>query len=94
MDDLGIWSRALSAYDAASIYGAAQNNQSFNVYGPVKVYATQVGTNLDLSWQTGTLLQSTNAAGPYSPVTPTVTGPYYRTPTTGPAMFYRVRLSP
>jgi hypothetical protein len=94
IDDIGIWSKALSAYEAASIYGAAQNGESFNVYGPVKLYATQVGTNLDLAWQAGTLMQSTNAAGPYTAVTPTVTGPYYRTPTTGPAMFYRVRLSP
>jgi hypothetical protein len=94
MDDLGIWSQALSAYQAASIYGAAQSGESFDVYGPVKLYASQVGTNLDLSWQAGTLLQSTNAAGPYTVLPPGLTGPYYRTPTTGPAMFYRVRLSP
>ncbi|HEV2207266.1 MAG TPA: LamG-like jellyroll fold domain-containing protein [Verrucomicrobiae bacterium] len=90
LDDLGIWRRALSAYDAASVYGAAENSgESFDVYGPVKVSLNRVGANLDLSWQAGRLLQSTSVTGPYTPV-PAATVPFYRTTASGSAMFFRV----
>jgi hypothetical protein len=92
LDDLGIWRRALSDSEAASIYGAAQTaNQSFDVYGPVKVYVNQVGANVDLSWQAGTLLQSTNGVtGLYKPV-PGATVPFFRTSPGGPSVFFRVQ---
>jgi hypothetical protein len=91
LDDLGIWQLALSDYQAASIYAAAQLNQSFNVYGPLKVDIQVTGaTNIDLSWQAGTLQQSTNILGPYSPVTGAA-APFYRTNASGSAMFFRVK---
>jgi len=81
----------LTAYEAASVYGAAQTSgESFDVYGPVKVSATHVGTNFDVSWQAGTLLHSTNVAGPYKAVSGT-TAPFYRTIPSGSSMFYRVQ---
>lgn len=91
LDDLGIWRRALTSYEAASVYGAGSSSgSSFDVYGPVKVYVNQAGGNVDVSWQAGTLLQSTNAKGPYTPVSG-ATGPVYRLPANGPAMFFRVQ---
>ena len=91
LDDVGIWRRALTGYEAASAYSAALvSGQSFDVYGPVKLALRQVGSNLDLSWQAGTLLQSANAAGPYVPV-PGASAPFYRTAPTNSAKFFRVR---
>jgi len=91
IDDLGIWRRALNGYEALSIYNAGQISQeSFDVYGPVKVYVNKVGNNIDVSWQAGTLLQATSALGPYSPVAG-ATPPFYRTTATGSARFFRVQ---
>ena len=91
IDDVGIWRRALNGYEATSIYAAAQSSdESFDVYGPVKVSANRVGTNIDVSWQAGTLLQSTNVTGNYTPV-PGATVPFYRASPTNSATFFRVR---
>jgi len=90
IDDVGIWNRALTSYEAVSIYGAGQNNQSFDVYGPVKAYVNHVGTNIGVSWQAGTLLQSTNVAGPYKAVTG-ATPPFYQATPTGSSMFFRIQ---
>ena len=94
LDDLGIWRQALTAYQATSVYAAAQTSgESFDVNGPVRVYVNQVGPSVDVSWQAGTLLQSTNVTGGYKPV-PGATAPFYRTPAAGSsAMFYRVQLN-
>jgi hypothetical protein len=73
------------------VYGAAQNSsESFDVHGPVNVSAKRVGANIDVSWQAGTLLQSTNVAGTYTPV-PGATVPFYRASPTNSATFFRVR---
>jgi hypothetical protein len=90
IDDIGIWRRALTAYEALGIYNAAQSGLSFDVQAPVKLYLNKVGGNIDLSWQAGTLLQSTTVNGPYSSVSG-ATAPFYRTSPTNSAMFYRVR---
>jgi hypothetical protein len=90
LDDVGIWERPLSAYEASSIFAAGKLRQSFDVYGPVELYVNHLGTNVDVSWQAGTLLQSTNLTGPYKPVTG-ATAPFYRTTPGGSTMFYRVR---
>jgi hypothetical protein len=90
LDDVGMWKRALTSYEAVSIYGAGQANESFDVYGPVRLNFQRSGTNFDLNWQAGTLLQSTNVAGPYKAVTG-ATVPFYRAPGTGSSMFYRVQ---
>jgi hypothetical protein len=91
LDDLGMWRLALTDYEATSIYAAAQTSgSSFDVVAPVKVYVNQVGTNFDVSWQAGTLRQSTAIGGPYLPV-PGAAAPFYRTTATGSAMFFRVQ---
>ena len=49
-----------------------------------------IGNKLVLSWSTGTLLQSTNLLGPWTPVGG-ATSPYTNdVSTNGPRMFYRV----
>ncbi len=49
------------------------------------------GSNLRLDWNFGTLLESTNVAGPYTQTSGTTTGPSsYTTVPTGSAKFYRV----
>ncbi len=91
LDDLGIWRRALTDYEVLSVYNAAQvAGESFDVYGPIKVYVNHVGTNVDVSWQAGTLLQSTSVTGPYTTVSG-ATPPFYRTTASGPAKFFRVQ---
>jgi hypothetical protein len=90
MDDMGIWRRVLTSYEAASIYAAGQISQSFDVYGPVRLNIQLSGGNVDLSWQAGTLLQSTNVSGPYAAV-PGAAPPFYRTSAGGAAMFLRVQ---
>jgi hypothetical protein len=91
LDDLGIWGRALNDYEALSIYAAGQANESFDVVGPVQLSVNHVGTNIDLSWQTGTLQESTNLSGPFTPV-PGATSPFYQTNASGSSMFFRVKL--
>ncbi|HWY75598.1 MAG TPA: immunoglobulin domain-containing protein, partial [Verrucomicrobiae bacterium] len=91
IDDLGIWQRALGSYEALSIYNAGQiSNESFDVYGPIRVSINQVGGNVDVSWQAGTLLQSSSLNGIYTPV-PGATPPFYRTAATGATKFFRVQ---
>lgn len=90
LDDIGIWRRALSAYDAQSIYAAAQTGNSFDVKGPVRLYLNQVGDYLDLSWQSGTLLQSSTVNGNYTPV-PGAQAPFHRIVPAAGTMFFRVQ---
>jgi hypothetical protein len=90
IDDVGIWRRALSAYEAEGIYQAAQSGGSFDTTVPVTLYINHVGGNVDVIWQAGTLLQATTVNGPYTPV-PGAVAPFYRTLPTGSAVFYRVR---
>jgi len=68
-----------------------QQNTSFDTYGPVVLTLRKAGNDIELVWQTGTLLSSTTGVlGTYSPVSG-ATAPYYRV-TPGPApTFYRVK---
>ena len=67
LDDLGIWRRALTDYELLSVYNAAQNSGvSFDTYGPVKLDIRPVGSSIYVSWQSGTLLESTNVTGPWT----------------------------
>ncbi|HWI58704.1 MAG TPA: LamG-like jellyroll fold domain-containing protein [Bacillota bacterium] len=92
LDDLGIWRRALSPTDAQAIYKAAQQNVSFDTYGPVQLTARRSPTGaLELIWQAGTLLQSDTVNGTYSPVTG-ATAPYYRVTPGATPKFYRIKL--
>jgi hypothetical protein len=68
-----------------------QQGRTFDTYGPVILSMTKAGNDLELVWQTGTLVSSTTGVlGTYNPV-PGASAPYYRV-TPGPtSTFYRVR---
>jgi hypothetical protein len=84
--DVGIWRRVLSPTEVASIYNTTNGPPVLNLVPP----SASNGESLELIWQTGTLVQSTNVAGPYAPVSG-ATAPYYKvTPGVG-NMFYRVQ---
>lgn len=94
LDDVGIWGRTLTPYEALSIYNAgAGAGQSFDVYGPVRLTITTAGSQAILGWQAGTLESNddlSNAAG-WTAVTGAAAPTYTITPGTG-KKFYRVRL--
>lgn len=93
LDDLGIWRRALSSYDALSIYNAGQASQSFDVYGPVKMQIVRSATGTIVAWQAGTLESNDDLSNPsgWAPVAG-ANAPSFTIPTGGTQKFYRVRL--
>jgi len=94
LDDLGVWRRALTEYEAESIYQVGTLGKSFDSYGPVTLTMRPAGSTIELIWAAGTLLQSQDVAAPpasWTPV-PGATAPYFQV-TPGPGtMFYRVKL--
>jgi hypothetical protein len=73
IDDLSVWRRALTAYEAYAIHYVGTNSgASFDVGGSVTLNLARVGTNLQVTWQPGatlgTLQQSSNLNGPWTPV--------------------------
>jgi hypothetical protein len=90
IDDIGIWRRALTTYDAQAMYAAGTNGASFDVTGPVYLNAIGSGTAVDLYWQAGTLQQADEAAGTYTPV-PSAQAPHYRVTPDAPRKFYKVK---
>ncbi|MCX6924219.1 MAG: hypothetical protein NT154_13555, partial [Verrucomicrobia bacterium] len=91
VDDMGIWNRQLTPLEIYSLFEVGKTyGRSLDQVAPVKLNLQQVGTNLDLSWQAGTLLYSTNVTTGYLPV-PGATAPFYRTTASGKQCFYRVQ---
>ena len=62
------------------------------VLGPQYIQITPSGTHAVLTWQTGTLLQSTNVLGPWT-TNSTASSPYL-VPETNKASFFRLLVSP
>jgi hypothetical protein len=92
IDDLGIWRRAVTQAEAQGIYLVGQAyGRSFDTVGPVSVSINHVGTDIEVIWQAGTLLQADSLSGPWTPVGG-ATAPYYKfTPGIG-NKFFRVQL--
>jgi hypothetical protein len=88
MDDLGIWRKALTPLEAASIYMAGINNKSFTTV-PDSFYMVQYGGSLKIYWNIGVLQSSTSVTGPYTDVSG-ARSPYTVTPT-GASKFFKVR---
>lgn len=87
IDDLGVFSRALTPLEAASIFTAANVNQLSFV--GISVSATLLpDQKLELTWS-GTLQSSTNLLGSWTDVEG-VTSPYI-TNLTGPQQFFRAK---
>ena len=89
IDDLGVWKKALSPLEAASLYVAASvNNLSF-VGAPITLSIEKVGSQVRLTWPAGMLQSADVVTGPYTDVTPV--SPLTLNPTAA-KKFYRVRL--
>jgi hypothetical protein len=96
VDDLAVWRRSLTSYEAYAVYYAATNsNASFDVPGQVKLSITIAGTNVVVTWNTGatlgTLMQADSLSGPWTPVGVYV--PFYQVPHSSARKFYRVNLN-
>jgi hypothetical protein len=89
IDDLGVFRKALSALEVASIYMAAVSNQLSYAGAPITLTMNKVGNTLQLAWPAGTVQSSDNVTGPYTDVTPK--SPLTVTPSAA-KKFYRVRL--
>jgi hypothetical protein len=92
LDDLGVWTRSLSSIEAYTIWYVGQTyGRSFDTFGPVLLVIRRNGANLELIWQSGTLLQADTLAGPWSAV-PSASAPYLLLSPTPSRKFYRVQL--
>ena len=92
IDDLGIWRRPLTYYDAQAIFTLGQKyGLSFDTYGPVLLTQTPDGNGFQLIWQAGLLMEAETIDGPWTPVPGAVAPLYTVTPGTG-NKFYRVKL--
>jgi hypothetical protein len=90
IDDLGVWKKALTPLEAASIYSAALNNLSFTG-APIKLAVQKLSsTQLQFTWTAGMLQSATNVLGTYIDVTPV--SPYTTSVNNAPRAFYRVKL--
>ncbi len=91
LDDLGIWRRALSTYEAQSIYLVGRDaGRSFDEVGPVRLEVHAVDGFVDVVWQGGTLVQSATVDGVYTAV-PGAQAPFHRVTPAGAAQFYKVQ---
>ncbi len=93
MDDLGIWRRELTEYDAQAIYVVgSRHGRSFDTTGPaeIRLGIAQTGSTLTLTWTSGTLEAADTVNGTYTAVSG-ASAPSFTTSATGSAKFYRVR---
>jgi hypothetical protein len=93
MDDLGIWRRALTPLEAASLYVGGMNGVSFEYVPPAEISLAiekADGNAVKITWVGGTLQSSDNVAGPYTNMTG-ANSPLTVTPGSGGATFYRVK---
>jgi hypothetical protein len=72
IDDLGVWRRALTPLEAASVYMAGVNHLSFT--GPPSLTWAPSGNSITITYQ-GTLVTSPTVSGTYTNV-PGAHSPY------------------
>ncbi|HEY3862404.1 MAG TPA: LamG-like jellyroll fold domain-containing protein [Verrucomicrobiae bacterium] len=90
IDDLGVWRRALTSLEAASIYMAGSVNQVSFTGVPLTFTAQKISSsNLVLNWNEGALQSATSLSGPWTTVQG-ATSPYTNAPT-GASTFFRVK---
>jgi hypothetical protein len=89
VDDLGVWRKALTPLEAASIYMAAISNNLSYAGAPITLSAQKTGNQLKLSWPAGMLQSADVVTGPYTDVTPVSPATVNLT---GSKKFYRVKL--
>ena len=86
--DLGVWRKALTPLEAASIYAAGFDSGLSYAYVPITFTSTHTSTTITLSWSFGTLQSATSVDGPYTDVLD-ASSPYTTSSTTG-NQFFRV----
>jgi hypothetical protein len=91
IDDVGVWNRVLTPYEAYAINFVGQSGTSFDSFGPVKLSLQKVSGGYGIIWQAGTLQSSTTANGTYTTVVG-ANAPFYQFTPTGSSQFYRVKL--
>ena len=84
IDEVAVFKRALSQNDLQTIYNAALG------IAPVKLQIALVGGNVQVTWPTGHLLESTAVNGPWT--TNSLAVSPYTVPPTNQSRFYRVRV--
>jgi hypothetical protein len=90
LDDIGVWRRALTPFEVASIYTAGVNGVTFAPkVVPVTLTISTSGTQVKITWTGGTLESADTINGTFTAVSG-ATSPYLVTPTTA-AKFYRVK---
>ena len=94
LDDVGVWRRELSYYDAQAIFAAGSvYGRSFDVSpAPVIGFGVVAGNKLQLSWSNGVLQSADVVTGPWSDVSGNPPSPYTVT-SASPRKFYRLRVS-
>ncbi|MGA2246219.1 MAG: LamG-like jellyroll fold domain-containing protein, partial [Verrucomicrobiota bacterium] len=91
LDDMGVWRRALTDYEAKSIYEVGQAyGKSFNTTGllTIALYPSPA-SKYDITWQTGTLMESSQVTGPWTPV-PGAAAPLYQFTPASTNTFFKV----
>jgi Concanavalin A-like lectin/glucanases superfamily/Immunoglobulin I-set domain len=90
VDDIGVWNRVLTPYEAQSIYLVGKNySRSFDTYGPVAMQVGSAAGQMEIIWQAGTLLEANELTGPWTPVAG-ASAPYYKVVPSAAKKFYRV----
>jgi hypothetical protein len=91
LDDLGVWTRVLTPYEAYSIWYVGKNfGLSFDVTARIKISLVKVAGGYGISWPEGTLQSATSLSGPWTAVAG-ATAPFYQfTPATTGSLFFRV----
>jgi hypothetical protein len=94
MDDLGVWRRALSEYEAQAIYIVGdRHGRSFDTEGPAEVSlgCQRSATGIALTWTTGILESADDLKGSWTAV-PGANPPSYTVSPIGTCKFYRIRV--
>jgi hypothetical protein len=93
IDDLGVWRRALTAYDAYAIHHVGKTYGASFDPAPVDIQMAvrKVGDAVEVSWNgTGILESADTVLGSWNPIT-NATSPYTIATPTGAGKYYRVR---
>jgi hypothetical protein len=89
IDDLGIWHKALTPLEAASIFMAGSVNHLSFTSAAITLSLNKSGNNVILTWPAGVLQSADEVTGPYVDV-PAASSPF-SAPATAAKKFYRVR---
>ncbi len=90
VDDIGVWTRALSSVEARSIYLVGANyGRSFDEVAPITLTIQKAGSDIELIWQAGKLQEAGSVTGPWTPVAGAV-APYLKVTPGAAAKFYKV----